>query len=69
MNHAEPGINAKSKRNLLFQCTGIVPDLKERQQHPEVFGDFGEFLYGFQGWNRASATRYNMIGRIVHPLN
>jgi hypothetical protein len=32
-------------------------------QHP-----FGEFLYGFQGQNRASATRHNMIGRTVHPL-
>jgi hypothetical protein len=25
------GIDAKSKRNLLFQCTGVVPDPKERQ--------------------------------------
>ena len=33
-------------------------------QHP-----FSEFLYGFQGQNRASATRHNMIGRTVHPLN
>ena len=33
-------------------------------QHPT-----GEFLYGFQGQNRASATRHNMIGRTVHPLN
>jgi hypothetical protein len=30
---------------------------------------FGEFLYSFQGWNRASATRHNMIGRTVCPLN
>ena len=27
-------INAKSKRNLLFQCTGVIPDLKERQRPP-----------------------------------
>jgi hypothetical protein len=33
-------------------------------QHP-----FGEFSYGFQGQNRASATRHNMIGQTVHPLN
>jgi hypothetical protein len=24
-------------------------------------GPFGEFLYSFQGWNRASAARHNMI--------
>jgi hypothetical protein len=29
----------------------------------------GEFLYGFQGQNRASATRHNMIGKTVCPLN
>lgn len=56
------GIDAKSKRNLLFQCTGVVPD--REPQHP-----FGEFLYGFRGLNRASATRHNMIGGTVHPLN
>ena len=28
-----------------------------------------KFLYGFQGQNRASATRHNMIGGTVHPLN
>lgn len=28
------GIDAKSKRNLLFQCTGVVPDPKERQRPP-----------------------------------
>lgn len=27
---------------------------------------FGKFLYSFQGRNRASATRHNMIGRILH---
>lgn len=26
------GIDAKSKRNLLFQCTGVIPDLKTRWQ-------------------------------------
>ena len=26
------------------------------------------FLYGFQGTNRASTTRHNMIGRTLHPL-
>jgi hypothetical protein len=25
------GINAKSKKNLLFQCSGVIPDPKERQ--------------------------------------
>ena len=30
---------------------------------------FGAFLYGFQGQNRASTTRHNMIGRTVNPLN
>ena len=28
-----------------------------------------EFSYGFQGQNRASTTRHNMIGGTVHPLN
>jgi hypothetical protein len=28
-----------------------------------------EFLYAFQGQNKASATRHNMNGRTVHPLN
>jgi hypothetical protein len=27
-------IAAKSKRNLLFQCTGVIPDPKDRQQPP-----------------------------------
>jgi hypothetical protein len=27
-----------------------------------------EFLYGFQGQNRATATRHNMIGGTVHPV-
>jgi hypothetical protein len=31
-------------------------------------GPFLKFLYGFQGRNRASATRHNMIGRTVRPL-
>ena len=35
MKDTELGIDAKSKRNLLFQCTGVVPDPKERQQ-PQV---------------------------------
>jgi hypothetical protein len=26
--------DAKSKRNLLFQCTGVIPDPKERWQPP-----------------------------------
>jgi hypothetical protein len=25
------GNDAKSRRNLLFQCTGVIPDLKKRQ--------------------------------------
>jgi hypothetical protein len=29
---------------------------------------FWELLYGFQGQNRASATRHNMTGRTVQPL-
>ena len=32
-------------------------------------GPFSEFLYSFQEQNRASATRHNMIGVIVYPLN
>jgi hypothetical protein len=28
-------------------------------------GPFYEFLYGFQGRNRASGTRHNMIGKIA----
>ena len=56
----------KSKRNLLFQCTGVIPDPKEKRW-PLVL--VGEFLYGFQGQNRASATRHNIIGESVHPLN
>jgi hypothetical protein len=27
----EPEIDAKNKRKLLFQCTGIISDPKERQ--------------------------------------
>ena len=27
-------IDAKSKRNLLFQCAGVVPDLMERRRPP-----------------------------------
>jgi hypothetical protein len=34
VNDAELRIIAKSKRNLLFQCTGVVPDPKERQRPP-----------------------------------
>jgi hypothetical protein len=33
-------------------------------QHP-----FCEFLYGFQGQNRASGTRHNMISGTMHSLN
>jgi hypothetical protein len=29
----------------------------------------GKFLYGFQGQNRALATRYNMIGGTVNTLD
>jgi hypothetical protein len=61
------GIKAKNKRNLLFQCTGLVPDPKERQWPPWHL--FFMFLYGFQEQNRASVTRHNMIGGTVHPLN
>jgi hypothetical protein len=62
----QTGNRCKTKRNLLFQCSRVVLDLKERQQ-PLVA--HSEFLYGYQEWNRASATRHNMIGRTVCPLN
>jgi hypothetical protein len=36
----------KTKRNLLFHCTGVIETQRRGgdAQHP-----FGEFLYGFQG--------------------
>jgi hypothetical protein len=46
-------IDAKSKRNLLFQCTGLIPDLKERHQPAvpvqQVFFFFFFFLIWFPG--------------------
>jgi hypothetical protein len=56
-------IDAKRKRNFLFQCTGVILDPKERQR---LLGPFCEFLYGFQG-RIVSATRHN--NRTVHSLN
>ena len=60
MNHAEPGINAKSKRNLLFPCTGVVPRLEGevatlRSSVNELFIQFF----------RAAVIRHNVIDRTV----
>jgi hypothetical protein len=59
-------IDAKSKRNLLFQCTGLIPDLKERHQPPAPVPQL--FLYGFQGQNRASATRHTVQNSALFKL-
>jgi hypothetical protein len=66
VNHVEL---AKRKRNLLFQCIRVIPDPKERQRPPHSQNRVCEVLYGFQGQNRASATRHNMIGGTAHLLN
>ena len=32
--------HAKSKRNFFFHCSGVVPDLKERQRHLALIQSF-----------------------------
>jgi hypothetical protein len=54
----------KQKEFIVPPCWGhrLVPKGEVTLDSP-----FGEFLYSFQGWNRASATRHNMIGGTVCP--
>ena len=74
-------IYAKSKRNLLFQCTGVILEVTTPSTLSARFSLFVCLfvclfvlfcLFCFvcyQGQDRASATRHIKIGRIVHPLN
>jgi hypothetical protein len=43
----------------------IVPTWEPEGEVENLGGLFGVFLYSFQGQNRASATRHNMIGGTV----
>ena len=58
-------INAKSKRNLLFQCTGVIPDLKERHQPPAPF----QQVFYMVSRDRTEHQQLGTLCRIVHPLN
>jgi hypothetical protein len=60
------GINAKSKNEFIVPVHWDHPRPEGKAgtpQHP-----FGKFLYGFQGQNRASITRYNMIWQNSAPF-
>ena len=50
-------------------CSSALGSSQTRRRGGAPQHLFSEFLYGFQGQNRASATRHNMIGGTVHPLN
>ena len=66
IKHMKLGLMQKA-RGIYCSCAPGSSQTQRRgsgPQHPT-----GEFLYGFQGQNRASATRHNMIGRTVCPLN
>jgi hypothetical protein len=42
-------------------CSSALGLSQTRRRGGNYQHQFGEFLYGFQGQNKASATRYNMI--------
>jgi hypothetical protein len=67
VNNAEPGIDAKAREFIVLACWGYHPAPKG--EAVTLGNPFGEFLYSFQGQNRASATRHNMIGGTMHHLN
>jgi hypothetical protein len=58
-------IDAKSKRNLLFQCTGVIPDEKVRHQPP---APVQQVFYMFST-GRTEHQQLGTLCRIVHPLN
>jgi hypothetical protein len=66
VNHVEPGSMEKARG---IYCSSELRSSQTQRRGSDPQHQFSEFLYGFQGQNRASATRHNMIGRTVHPLN
>jgi hypothetical protein len=50
-------------------CSSALGSSQTQKKDSDPQHHFDEFLYGFQGQNRASATKHNMIGGTVHPLN
>jgi hypothetical protein len=65
----EPGIDKKERGIycVVPACWGHHPAREGGVATPGSL--FVEFLYSFQGRNRASATRHPMIGGTVHHLN
>jgi hypothetical protein len=66
VNHVELELMQKARG---MYCSSALGSLQIRRRGSNPQHPFSEFLYGFQGQNRASATRQNMIGGTVHPLN
>jgi hypothetical protein len=58
VNDEELGVNAKCKRNLLFQRVGVVLHMKMRENDP-----IAAHLAIIYAVFRAAAIRYNVIGR------
>jgi hypothetical protein len=58
MKDSEPGIDAKSKRNLLFQHVGVT--LRTEREQPRAAHSVS--LYTVL---QAAAIRHNVIGRTV----
>jgi hypothetical protein len=67
VNHMEPELMQKKQEEFIVPVHWGSSQTQRRSGNPQQ--PFGKFLCGFQGQNRASATRYNMIGGTVHPLN
>jgi hypothetical protein len=50
-------------------CSSALGLSQTRRRGFDPWCLFGKFLYGFQGQNKASATRHSMTDGTVQPLN